>query len=44
MLWEFPGDVYGEISVKIIAPNGVIALEIGKGEGQVGELFLNICL
>jgi len=44
MLWEFPGDFYGEISVKIIAPNGVTALEIGEGEGTAGELFLNICL
>lgn len=43
-VWFFPGDFYGEISFKIIAPNGDTAIEFGTGEASAGELFLNICL
>jgi hypothetical protein len=42
-IWNFPGDVYGEISVQIIAPNGVVAYESETGGTIVGLLPIAVC-
>ena len=42
-IWNFPGDVYGEISVQIIAPNGVVAYESETGATIVGLLPIAVC-
>ena len=42
-IWNFPGDYYGEISVQIIAPNGVIAYESETGGTITGLLPIAVC-
>ena len=42
-IWNFPGDVYGEISVQIVAPNGVVAYESETGATIVGLLPIAVC-
>jgi len=42
-IWNFPGDYYGEISVQIIAPNGVIAYESETGGTIQGLLPIAVC-
>ena len=42
-IWNFPGDYYGEISVQIIAPNGVIAYESAQGATITGLLPIAVC-
>ena len=42
-IWNFPGDYYGEISVQIVAPNGVIAYESETGGTITGLLPIAIC-
>ena len=42
-IWNFPGDVYGEISVQIIAPNGVVAYESETGGTITGLLPIAVC-
>ena len=42
-IWNFPGDYYGEISVQIVAPNGVIAYESETGATIVGLLPIAVC-
>ena len=40
---NFPGDYYGEISVQIIAPNGVVAYESETGGTITGLLPIAVC-
>ena len=42
-IWNFPGDYYGEISVQIVAPNGVIAYESETGGTIQGLLPIAVC-
>ena len=42
-IWNFPGDYYGEISVQIIAPNGVVAYESETGGTITGLLPIAVC-
>ena len=42
-IWNFPGDYYGEISLQIIAPNGVIAYESETGGTITGLLPIAVC-
>ena len=43
-IWEFPGDVWGEMSFEIYAPNGDLLLAVGVGEGAPGLLPVTNCL
>ena len=42
-IWNFPGDYYGEISVQIVAPNGVVAYESETGGTITGLLPIAVC-
>ena len=42
-IWNFPGDYYGEISVQIVAPTGVIAYESETGGTITGLLPIAVC-
>ena len=43
-IWEFPGDVWGEMSFEIYAPNGDLLLAVGLGEGTPGLMAVTNCL
>ena len=42
-VWNFPGDVYGEISFQIYAPSGNLVASSTVGGSAAGPIALNLC-